>query len=134
MYDSKKTVLLVAGTTAALNIPLGFTPYYVEITNLTTRVGHKWLRADEVAASAGGITIAAAGTRALTTVAAGITLNADLKSIDLVAAASLAVMGNGEIMAVEAGTFSYVLAADHVPAFGIDAAESDGGIFKDTRV
>lgn len=54
----------ITGTGAAINVPLGFTPTYVEIQNITSRDELKWFK---TMAAASGVKRVAAGTGSLIT-------------------------------------------------------------------
>lgn len=96
-----------AGTAATLNIPLGFTPDWVKITDTTNLTQLLWDTNDSV--NTNGIAVAAAGTRTkAANAAAGVAVYAGsvgsaAKGITL--GATAAVNQNGVELLVEAGCY-----------------------------
>lgn len=105
-----KTIrIVIDGTTAALNVPIGFVPNKVVVTNEVTRTQLCWDSEDDT--NEFGIAVAAAGTRATTAAAAngvipyvGTALISD--GITLGAAATCTVNVNGNQLIVEASFYS----------------------------
>ena len=100
-----KVTITIDGTTAALNIPLGFQPDSVVVTNVVTRTQLIWNKLD--ATNEFGIAVAAAGDRTTTAAAAnglvayvGTSLISD--GITLGAAATCTVNVNANALIVEA--------------------------------